>query len=341
LWQEYVGLYASYEQLQSDYDALFASFTTIGDWLSQQIQPIKACYFGEAVRRYYLPIYLEESQGTNIYWLNFTKFMSDVVYFSSGWHSWGNQPHSSGGGAASGGPWLFGNVINLINESLDGFFDSHWAWAEYELNFRVMRDIWGASGWMEPVWNNGTHDIEIWWGDMPYSQWNDYRWECPSAIHQWVVDNIGYEYDTDITQHQDWSAWDYIKFPVETAFRTMGDCEDQAILDASFLRSCGFEVAMGTFHDDNHPVYGSFYHGILWINLDLDGNGVVDSYENTPENEILWHLAGGPEGYTWLLLDPTWDVPFGQTPLWLQHYIDNGITSFGSDKMHQEILTRT
>ncbi|GAG55124.1 unnamed protein product, partial [marine sediment metagenome] len=28
-------------------------------------------------------------------------------------------------------------------------------------------------------------------------------------------------------------VWDYFKFPVETAFRTMGDCEDQAILDAT------------------------------------------------------------------------------------------------------------
>jgi hypothetical protein len=190
---------------------------------------------------------------------------------------------------------------------------------------------------MEPVWSNGTHNLPIWWGDNPDSPWIDDRWECPFAIHQWVVDNIDYEYDSDITDNT-YQPWDYIKLPVETAYRTMGDCEDQAILDAAFLRSCGFQVAVGVFHDNNHPTIGFFRHAVLWINMDFNGDGDInDPGENPPTSNIWWGLQGSAP--TWLCLDPTWDVSLGITPGWLQDYFDNGITIFDTDRMHAEILT--
>jgi predicted nuclease with TOPRIM domain len=43
-----------------------------------------------------------------------------------------------------------------------------------------------------------------------------------SSVIQWCVDEIDYEYDSDITRLRTPYGWDYIKFPVETAFRTMG-----------------------------------------------------------------------------------------------------------------------
>ena len=38
----------------------------------------------------------------------------------------------------------------------------------------------------------------------------------------------------------------------------MGDCEDQAILAATYLESCGFEIAFATSHDPDHPTLGPF-----------------------------------------------------------------------------------
>lgn len=331
----YLALNASYIQLQANYDALEATFTIIGNWLGQQILPVKACIFGEAVRRYYLPIYLEDalSIGISTYWSNFTRYMADVVYFSSAWH----KIYGDGIWANFADLHKFDYISNVFSSINDPTMD--YLNPESELAYDVMRDIFCASGWMSPTWINGTHILPIWWGYTDESPYIENRWECPSAIHQWVIDNIEYEYDSEITinQYPD-SDWDYIKFPVETAFRTLGDCEDQAVLDAAYLRSCGFEVAVGVWHDDFHPVYGSFYHGTLWINLDLDGNGIIDPDEDTPYNEIRWTFDGSP--YTWVALDPTWDTPFGETPAWLQGYIDNGISSFGSDRMHRQILTK-
>lgn len=139
------------------------------------------------------------------------------------------------------------------------------------------------------------------------------------AVHQWCVDNIDYEYDSDITLFQEESVYDYSKFPVETAFRTLGDCEDQAILEAAYLESCGFETAIAVFHDPNHPTIGEFYHATLLVHI-VD----TDAFGSMYPGAWLWDLGyvDPYEGYTWVWLDPTWDVSFGDTPGWLQGYID-------------------
>ena len=55
------------------------------------------------------------------------------------------------------------------------------------------------------------------------------------TIVDWCITEIDYEYDWIITYNQESPTWDYPKFPVESAFRTMGDCEDQAILCAKYF----------------------------------------------------------------------------------------------------------
>lgn len=132
---------------------------------------------------------------------------------------------------------------------------------------------------------------------------------------------IVYEYDSHITHGQEYFDWDYIKFPIETAFRLMGDCEDQAIFTATYLESCGFETAIAISHDPDHPTIGEFYHGHLLVHIE-DTSAFWALYPST----YLWSLPYDPyEGYTWAWIDTTWDVPFGSTPSWLQDYIDLGI----------------
>ena len=137
------------------------------------------------------------------------------------------------------------------------------------------------------------------------------------TIIDWCISEINYEYDSDITSGQYYFNWDYIKFPVETAFRTMGDCEDQAILVSAYLESCGFETAIAISHDPAHPTIGEFYHGHLLVHIE-DTIGFNALYPSTN----LWTLGGIDPyaGYTWCWLDTTWDIPFGSTPSWLQDY---------------------
>ena len=144
------------------------------------------------------------------------------------------------------------------------------------------------------------------------------------TIVDWCIDEIDYEYDSDITDGQIYSEWDYIKFPVETAFRTMGDCEDQAILCAAYLESCGFETAIMIFHDPNHPTLGEFYHSVPLVHIEDTDAFKALYYPECP----LWRFTNGPyyPDYTWCFLDPTWDIPFGSEPSWLDDY--GGSVSF-------------
>lgn len=99
----------------------------------------------------------------------------------------------------------------------------------------------------------------------------------------------------------------------------MGDCEDQAILDATYLESCGFETMIAISHDPDHPTKGSFYHGSLKAHID-DTDAFHTMYPLCP----LWRSSEAIDpyypDYTWCWLDPTWDVPFGSVPSWGADY---------------------
>ncbi len=142
-----------------------------------------------------------------------------------------------------------------------------------------------------------------------------------STIVQWCVDNIDYEYDSDITRHQNSPLWDYPKFPVETAFRTLGDCEDQAMLCAAYLESCGFETMMVIIHDSEWNSGSGLYHGVpmIWWN---------NTWGARPSGTWGFGFAGDGSKYDngwWMFLDSTWDTSFGTDPSWLQWYVDTDI----------------
>jgi hypothetical protein len=76
-----------------------------------------------------------------------------------------------------------------------------------------------------------------------FSQNNNEFWADYQRLYQWVVDNIEYNYDTNIpfmptgvNGNIKWFA-DYWKMPSETLADTRGDCEDMAFLLASMLLS--------------------------------------------------------------------------------------------------------
>jgi hypothetical protein len=137
-----------------------------------------------------------------------------------------------------------------------------------------------------------------------------------SSVIQWCVDEIDYEYDSDITRLREPYGWDYIKFPVETAFRTMGDCEDQAILAAAYLESCGFETMIVFIHDPEWNNGTGLYHGVPMIWWD-------NTWGARPPGIWGFHFASDGNKYDdgmWLFLDTTWNTPFGTDPAWLQWY---------------------
>ena len=292
LLDNYNALNTQYLELQNDYQVLLASYNAITGWIKNQILPLQLSNWAEAVRQYYLQDYLDQGSGTKGWYRQYTRFCRDLVlHASSQW-----DPFQTVSEAFSDALLYGSDTMSLTY------------WAMYSM---AMYD--GFS-----------------WQTFPY------RWGWSFSPENWgidivvqdCIDNIDYEYDTDITYGQSGATWDYPKHPVETAFRTMGDCEDQAILTAAYLERSGFfidtdkyrfETATAIFHDPAHPTLGSFYHGTLLVHIE----DTADFYSRHPLG-VLWNLGGGIDpydGFTWCWLDPTWDVSFGAIPSWLTAYM--------------------
>ncbi len=295
LLSDYNALANDFSALQNDYDALELAYNTLSTWIRQQILPVQHMVFAEAVRQYYLQDYLDQSSDTKGWYRQYTRFCRDLVLHASG--QW--DPFQTVSEAFSDALLYGSDTMSLTY------------WAMYSM---AMYD--GSS-----------------WQTFPY------RWGWSFSPENWgidivvqdCIDNIDYEYDTDITYGQSGATWDYPKHPVETAFRTMGDCEDQAILTAAYLERTSFynatdnyrfETAMAIFHDPAHPTLGSFYHATLLVHIE----DTADFYSRYPLG-VLWNLGGGIDpysGFTWCWLDPTWNVPFGAVPSWLTAYRIHG-----------------
>ena len=278
-----LGLYNTlqneYNILLNDYNALSIAYDYICDTIRQSILPVQYGIFAEAVRRYYMDIYLGDLTG-KLYWEAFAEFCRDIILHDS------YQSNS------------FNIVSNAFSDILKFGADTMYL-ADYIM-------YWTFYPWI-PNWDgygltgNELTDID--------------------TIADWCINEIDYEYDSDITDGQVDFDWDYIKFPIETAFRTMGDCEDQAILCSAYLESCGFETVVAISHDPNHPTLGEFYHGHLLVHIENTA-AFWALYPTT----YLWTIPNDPyyPDYTWCWLDTTWDVPFGSVPSWLQDYVDFG-----------------
>ena len=143
------------------------------------------------------------------------------------------------------------------------------------------------------------------------------EFEKISSINRNCIVDIFYKSDSEITEGREELIYDYIRFPVETAYTAEGDCEDQAILEAAYLESCGFETALALIHVQDHPIYDKLYHAALLVHIE----NTEEFATNYPEMQ-LWNL-GEIDPYldkTWCWLDPTWDTDFGSYPLWLEAY---------------------
>ena len=269
---DYQILSDAYDELQNEFNSLQMAYNYITDTIKQSILPVQYNIFAEAVRRYYMDMYLGGKTGKT-YWKAFAEYCRDVILHDS----W--QENS------------FVDVSNAFSDALI-FGNNTMYLADYVM-------YWTLFPWL-PNWDGY---------DLSGNELTDI-----DTIVDWCIDEIDYEYDSDIIDGQEYFEWDYIKFPVETAFRTMGDCEDQAILCAAYLESCGFETAMIIHHDPSLE----FYHGSLWVYIE-DRDAFWSLYPDT----LLWSIDGGINLWCWL--DTTWDVPFGSTPVWLQYYIDYNI----------------
>jgi len=284
LLEDYQNLNTNYNALLDDHQLLQFKYDTLNEYISQQILPVQYSLFAEAVRRYYMPIYLEGLSGKE-YWMAFVEFCRDIILHDSGQYN------------------AFSDVSNAFSDALISGNDT------MNLAYEIMAYIFWSQ--INPI-----HWLPNWDGyDLTGNEITDI-----STIVDWCINEIDYEYDLDITLIQEDFNWDYIKFPVETAFRTFGDCEDQAILCAAYLESCGFETAIMIFHDPSHPTEGAFYHGVPLVHIEDTGafNSMFPSYG-------LWRFTNDPyyPEYTWCFLDPTWDVPFGSKPSWLADYGDS------------------
>ncbi|MEE9379351.1 MAG: hypothetical protein V3V33_15105 [Candidatus Lokiarchaeia archaeon] len=278
----YHVLLSSYDELNYNYNILQIAYDYITDTIRQSILPVQYSIFAEAVRRYYMDVYLEGLSGKE-YWMAFAEFCRDIILHDS---------------------WQKNSFIDVSNAFSDALkFGNDTEYLAHEIMYNTLWDWlpnwygWGLTG-------NELTDINM--------------------IVDWCIDEIDYEYDSDITLWQEYFNWDYIKFPVETAFRTFGDCEDQAILCAAYLESCGFETAIAIFHDPAHPTYGEFYHGVPIVHIED-----VDAFYSIYGFGGLWHLGGIDPYYpdfTWYFLDPTWNIPFGTEPSWLDDYKGGNMT---------------
>lgn len=283
---DYTNLLDEYDNLQNIYNTLSNAYNYVCNTINQTILPVQFSIFAEAVRRYYLPIYLDNTT-TKSWYMGYVEFCRDIILHDS-------------------------MQYNAFSEVSDAFSDA----------LRFGSDTIGLANYIME-WTFDYCDTINYWGLDELAGTNNLT--VMDIVIQECIDEFDYEYDSDIIIGQESPTWDYPKFPVETAFRTMGDCEDQAILTAAYLESCGFETAISIFHDPEHPTYGAFYHGVPLIHIED-----TDAFWSNYPSCSLWRLGYGDPyypDYTWCYLDPTGDVPFGSTPDWLQDYIDIGSIS--------------
>ncbi len=223
----------SYDTLEIQYNALQIAYDYITDTIRQSIFPVQYSIFAEAVRRYYMPLYLVDGMTNKEWYMGYAEFCRDMILHDSEQYN------------------AFSEVSNAFNDTLVFGNDTMY------LAYFIMTYVF----WSQV---NPIHWLPNWDGcDLTGNELTDIN-----TIVDWCIDEINYEYDLDITLWQEDPTWDYPKFPVETAFRTFGDCEDQAILTATYLESCGFETVIAISHDPAHPTIGEFYHGHLLVHIE-------------------------------------------------------------------------
>jgi hypothetical protein len=297
---EYDLLYTSYNDLFDDYNILNASYSTLCNYIQNQILPIQMSNWADAARRVHLQAYFDQASSNKEWNMEYEKFCRNLVLHASGQYD------------------AFSDISNALAQALLLGSDT------MTLADDAMKVM--------------AHARDNVWDHFPY-RWSWHFTGTGAEIYgidkivQDCIDNIEYEWDNDITYMQSSPEWDYPKHPVETAFRKMGDCEDQAMLCAAYLErdyyvdsliDVYYETILCLIHDDDHRDYTELYHSGLLVHID-DTAAFTAAYPSCG----LWNLGSNDPyypSYTWCFIDPTWDTPFGTEPAWLDDYIDNGMT---------------
>ncbi|MHA1933485.1 MAG: hypothetical protein ACW96X_13150, partial [Promethearchaeota archaeon] len=247
LLDDYQGLNSSYLNLTDDYQDLYDMFQSLNDTyyeLLDNYQLIQSNYnaLADFISQQILPIqYSTFAEAVRRQYLQF--YLNDST--SKDWYMGFTEYCRDVILHDSLQENLFMNVSNAFTDILK-FGNDTMALADYIMYYT----FWD---WL-PNWGGF---------DLTGNELTDIN-----TINQWCIDEIDYEFDSAIIYGQESPTWDYPKFSVETAFRTMGDCEDQAILEAAYLESCGFETIFVGHHDPAHPTLGEFYHGTLLVHIE-------------------------------------------------------------------------
>lgn len=134
--------------------------------------------------------------------------------------------------------------------------------------------------------------------------------ETSDFLYDNLLNKIDYISDYFFTKNSDYD-YDYAKSAIETIFSGRGDCEDYAMLAATFLEAAGFETIIGNIHDDNQSRLDIYlHHAFLWVK--------VENFSYPYLYADLWRFGEGE--YEWLLLEPTYDVVYGEYVSWIETY---------------------
>lgn len=171
LQESYTNLQIQYDNLLDEYINLQGKYDTLKTIIQQLILPVQFSVFAEAVRRYYIPLYLEGETGKQ-YWKYFAEYCRDVILHDS------KQENS------------FGIVSNAFSECLKYGSDTM-ELADYNMYFVYYN-------WL-PNWNG--------FGLSGVDNLTDIN-----TVHQWCIDEIDYEYDSDITTGHESFNWIILSF---------------------------------------------------------------------------------------------------------------------------------
>jgi len=142
-----------------------------------------------------------------------------------------------------------------------------------------------------------------------------------SDIFQWVKDHIDYTLDTVCNYGRPY-YFDLFLSALETLKYKRGDCEDFSILLAAMMENNGFDTYFGMVNDPDHGEWqpDGLHHAFTFVKINP---------ANYPTS-MLWSFDGSP--YEWLIVDvtPGWTANIGDTPGWLQWYIDTAFSDWGS-----------
>jgi len=176
-------------------------------------------------------------------------------------------------------------------------------------------------------------------GDVWYSFGGSTEFVYINFLHELCIEKLDYQCDEDFFLWAESFEGDHIKFSVETAFRTKGEIEDQAILEATDLEShsyynllspnVDFETILWFLYDpiwfdDNflYPYYSLDYHVITMVHI----NDTEYFHDNYPGD-----LGGFSEEIDPYYPEATWcplelghgdgyEEPFGTFPSWIENY---------------------